>query len=194
MEKQRALFRGDTSNAVVHRHFTYTFQALGMYFCGPPGESPIMLRLLAKYSQLAWETLVEVQETGDKRLIAQALIMLVHGLIIIGFTGSAPLYLLKLCELINNANLQFLPVYGRPPELSDQVREEVTVLSQAIYLENYCYLAMGGAVPTGTARIEREFRLDLEVRIIRWFFVVVFEVDLVIWPSESTHTCSIYAR
>lgn len=93
--------------------------------------------------------------------------MLTHVLIITGFTASAPLYLSKTCEAINKADLQFLPVYGRPPELSDQVREDVTVLSQAIYLENYLYLVLDGSAPAMTVRIEREFRLDLEVRIVR---------------------------
>ena len=123
-----------------------------------------MLRLLARYSQFAWETLIEVQKINDKKLIAQALLLLLHALVISGFTATAPLYLLRMCEAINKANLRFLPVYGRPPELSDEVREDVTVLSQAIYLENYFYLALGEPAPVMTARIEKEFRLELEVR------------------------------
>ena len=134
-----------------------------MLICGPPTESPVMLRLQARYSQLAWETLVEVQRTKDQKLIAQALLILVSGLVVGGFKTSAPFYLFKLCGVINKENLRFLPVYGRPPELSEEVREDVTVLSQAIYLENYFYLASGGAAPVMTARIEREFRLELQV-------------------------------
>ena len=86
-----------------------------------------------------------------------------------GFIASTRLYLLKLCDIINESNLQFLPTYGRPPELSDRVRESAVVLSQAIYLEKYLYLTLGGSAPTMTARIEREFRLDLQVRTIKRF-------------------------
>ena len=174
-EKQEALLRGDTSNAVVNRYFIYCFQAVGMYLCEAPDEPPVVVG--ARYAQLTWETLIEVYRTDDQRLIAQALLLLIHGLVITGFTASAPLYLLKMCDIINNANIQFLPaVYGHPTELSEQVRKDVTVLSQAIYLENYFYLAFGGSGPVMTARIEMEFRLDLEVRTVRGFFVVGFEV------------------
>ena len=69
---------------------------------------------------------------------------------------------------LNKADLRFLPVYGRPAELSEQVREDAAVLSQAIYLENYFYLTLGGPAPAMGARIEKEFRLDLQVRTIQF--------------------------
>ena len=75
-------------------------------------------------------------------------------------------YLPKLYDLINNGDLWFLPVYGHPPELLDQVHEDAAVLLQAMYLENYLYLAFGGPALVGTARIEREFQQDFQVRII----------------------------
>ena len=166
-EKQGALLRGDTSNAVVNRYFVYGFQAAGMHLCGAPGESPAMVQLQARYAQMAWESLVEVYRTNDQKLIAQALVLLVHAFIIMRFTTPAQLYLLKMCKAINRANLRFLPVCGRPTELSEQVREDAAVLSQAIYLENYFYLTLGGPAPAMTKRIEREFRLDLQVRVLR---------------------------
>ena len=100
-------------------------------------------------------------------LKAQGFIFFAYSLVFMGFSATTRLYLSKLCKIINDANLQFLPVYGRPPELSDQVREDAVVLSQAIYLENYFYLTLGGPEPTMTTRLEREFRLDLEVRTIQ---------------------------
>ena len=165
-EKQEALFRGDTSNAVVDRYFVYSFQAVGMHLCGAPDESPAMARLLAIYGQRAWETLVEIHKTNNLRLSAQGLLFFVYSLIVMGFPSNAQFYLLKVCELINKGNLRFLPVYGRPPELSEQVREDAAVLSQVIYLENYFYLALDGPGPVKTVKIEREFRQDLQVRII----------------------------
>ena len=166
-EKWEALLRGDVSNNVVDRYFVHGFQAIGMHLCGPPGESPVIVQLQARYAQMAWESLVKVYGTDDQKLEAQALLLLIHAFVIMGFTTPAQLYLLKMCKAINKANLQFLPVHGRPGELSEQVREDTVILSQAIYLENYFYLTLGGSAPTMTTRIEREFRLDLQVRITR---------------------------
>jgi len=168
-EKQDALFLGDTSNAVVNRYFVYGFLAIGTHLCEVLDESPTMVRLEARYIQNAWESLIENYRT-DQRLAAQGMIVLLHSLVIMGFPAAAQSYLPKLYDLIDNENLRFLPVYGRPPELSDQVREDAAVLSQAIYLENYFYLALDGPVPARTTKIEREFRRDFQVRIIRCWF------------------------
>ena len=123
-----------------------------------------MVRLQAEYNQMAWESLSGVHKIGDQKLIAQALLLLIHAFVITGFATPAQLYLTKMCDVINRANLQFLPAYGRPPELSERVHEDVVVLSRAIYLENYFYLASRGPVPAMTARIEKEFRMELQVR------------------------------
>ena len=163
-EKREALFRGDTSNTVVNRHFVYAFQAIGTHLFGAPEESSTMGRLLAIHGQKAWETFIEIHKTNDWRLSAKGLLLFVHFLIIMGWSSNAQLYLLKVCELINKGNFQFLPEYGRPPELSELVREDAAVLSQTIYLENYFYLVLDGSGPVKTAKIEREFRRDLQVR------------------------------
>jgi len=167
MEKQGALFRGDTSNTVVNRYFLYGFQAIGTHLSEVLDESPVVVRLLARYAQRAWETLIEIYKTGDQILKAKGLLLYLHALVVKGYTSGAQLYIAKMCELIDEGNLQFLPVYGRPPELSDQVREDAAVLSQTIYLENYLYLALDGPTPVKTAKIEREFRQDFQVRFIR---------------------------
>lgn len=165
-EKQEAILRGDTSGAVIHKYFIYGFQATGMHVCGALEETPAMVRLQARYAQMAWETLVMVFETEKHRLKVQSLLLLIHAFVFVRFTVGAQLYLFKACKIIEKAKLQFLPTYGRPAELSEQVREDASVLSQVIYLENYFYLAMGGSPPVMT-RIEKEFRLDLQVRTIR---------------------------
>ena len=166
-EKQDALYRGDTSNAVVNRYFVYGFWLAGAYLCGVLDESPTMARLLARYLQKAWEALINIYRGNDQRLAAQGLLVFLHSLIVVAPPSNVRFYLPKLYELVDNGNLRFLPVYGRPPELSDQVREDAAVLSQAIYLENYFYLALDGPAPTRTTQIEREFRQDFQVRIIR---------------------------
>ena len=165
-EKLEALLRGDISNAVVDRYFIYGLQAIGMNLCGTPEETPAAVRLHARYAQMAFETLADIHGTDDNKLKAQGLILLVHALIIVGFPASAQSYLLKMCEIINKAQLRFLPVYGRPTNLSEQVREDAAVLSQAIYLDNYLYLTLSGPTSVMTARIEKEFRLNLQVRAV----------------------------
>ena len=162
-EKLEAILRGDTSNAVVHRLFVYTLRGVGKYLCETPEATPAMVRLQARHTQEALESLVEISRTGDHKLNAQALLLLAYISIIVGFPRTAQLYLSRACEMINKANLRFLPVYGRPAELSEQVREDAAALSQTMYLENYFYLTLEGSAPTKTARIEKEFRLELQV-------------------------------
>ena len=166
MEKQDALLRGDTSNAVVPRHFVYGFQALGMFFCSALGESPALVLSHARYAQKFWESLIEIYKTDNKTLKAQGALLFTHALIVMGFPIAPLFYLWKVCDLIDSGDLRFLPAYERPPQLSEQVREDAAVLSQAIYLENYLHLALGGPAPVKTVRIEREFRMDLQVMII----------------------------
>ena len=166
-EKLEAILRGDVSDAVVNRAFVYAFQAAGMHLCGTPETTPAMIQLHARYSQAVFEALAETNKTNDHRLKAQGLITFVHGLIFTGFPVNAQLYLWKMCKIIDGANLRFLPEYGHPVELSEQVREDATVLSQAIYLDNYLYLTSSGSTSVMTGRIEKEFRLDFEVSAVR---------------------------
>ena len=191
-EKQDAIFRGDTSNSVVNRFFVDVVQALGMHLCGP-SEAPAMVRLQARHLQQTWESLIQLNQTNQERDKAQALVLVAHGFIIVRLNSTAQLYLWKACKIIEKAKLRFLPEYGPPAEFSDQVREETSILSQAIYLENYFYLALGGSAPVKTVGLEREFRFDLQVRIIRQPFAIGPETDLVVWFSECTRASSRYA-
>ena len=165
-DKQEAILRGDLTNAVVDQHFVYGLQVVGVHICGVPEGAPAMIHMQARYVQMAWESFLRLSKTDQERTKAQALVLIVHGSIMVGFKATAQLHLLKASEIIEKARFQFLPEYGPPPQLSDQVREAISVLSQVIYLENYLYLTMDGSVPVKTARIEREFRSDLQVRVI----------------------------
>ena len=176
-DKQDAILRGDTSNAVVNRNFIDALQVMGPHLGGTPEGTPAMIQIQARYAQRAWESLIELNRTDREREKTQALVLLAHVFIFIGMTTPAQLYLLKACKIIEKEKLQFLPEYGSPPKLSDQVREDASVLSQLIYLENYFYLMLGGAVPAKTSRIEREFKFELQVRSIRSVFIVGFEID-----------------
>ena len=78
---------------------------------------------------------------------------------------SARKCLTKTCIALNAANLRFIPATGRPPGLTEDVRERAVVLSQVIYLESYMFLAVDGTEPKMTVRIEKEFRHDLQVNV-----------------------------
>jgi hypothetical protein len=166
IEKQEALYRGDISNTVVNRHFVYALQAFGVHACGAPGLTPSVVLLQARYVQMILETLAQLNRTNQERTKVQALVSGIHGAILVGFKSIAQLYLLRAYKIIEKANLRFLPEYGPPAKLSDQVREDISVLSQIIYLDNYLYLMLDGSAPVRTVGIEREFQSDLEVRAL----------------------------
>ena len=71
----------------------------------------------------------------------------------------------KACIALNAAKLRFIPDTGRPPEFSEEVRERAVVLSQIVYLEKYIFLAVDAIEVMMAARIEEEFRQDLQVRV-----------------------------
>lgn len=162
-EKQNAILKGDMSNKVVPRFYIYACGADGMNLCETLDESPPMIRNQAVLAQRGWESLIELQREGNQEAKAQSLLFLAFSCIILGFSSGSSFYLSKACRLINWANLQFIPTYGRAPALSDHVREKLAILSQAIYIENYLFLTWGMSHPELTARIEREFRGDLQV-------------------------------
>ena len=191
-EKQEAILRGDTSNSVIHRYFVDGLQAMATTLCGRE-ETLTMARLQARYTQAAWESFIQLTRTNQERVKAQALVLLAQSFIIIGFGAAARLYLLKACKIIEKEKLRFLPEHGLPAEFSEQVREDASVLSGAIYLENYFYLTLGEPAPTKTARIEREFRFDLQVRAPRYSFNMGLETDLMVSSSECTHASLKYA-
>ena len=125
--------------------------------------TPAAFDLQAKYSQLAWEELAEIQKGNDDFLKAQAMLSISSCCIVFRWVGFARQYVQKTCRVIDSARLCFIPKYGQPPEYSEEVRQRSTVLSQAIYLENYLFLACGGPEPKFTARIEKEYRQELQV-------------------------------
>lgn len=192
-ERREAILRGDSSNSMTNRHFVDAVQLMGLVLSRGSEQTPATVRMYARYVQKAWESLIQLKQTRQERDKALALEFLAHSYVIVGLTAGAQVYLLKACKIIEKENFGFLPEYGSPVEFSDQVREDASLLSQAIYLENYFYLALGGSAPAKTARLGREFRLNLQVRPIGHFFVVRLKTDLVARPSERTHFSSRYA-
>jgi len=127
-------------------------------------DSPAMIRLQAKHIQTSLESLVDIFGGCDWQLRAQVALWVAAGSVIMRMSDLTSTYIRRGCEAVNTAGLQFIPTYGRPPAFSEDLHEKLSVLSQIIYFENFLFLTCGGAEPTMTAGIEREFRHRLQVR------------------------------
>jgi len=162
-EKQHALLHGDTSGTVLNPFFICAAQSLGMYFCEDVDNSSAMIRLQARYIQVSLELLTKIFEGHDWELRAQAALWVAAGSVIMRLDYLTHPYIKKSCEAVTAAGLRFIPAYGRPPPLSADLHEKLSVLSQVIYFENFLFLTCGGAEPTMTTKIETEFRHQLQV-------------------------------
>ena len=145
-------------------------------------HTPAAPGLQARYSQSAWEELAKIQEGSDDYLKAQAMLSICSCCIVFRWVDFARDYTRKACRVIDSARLQFIPAYGQPPEYSEEVRQRSTVLSQIIYFENYLFLACGGPEPKLTARIEKEYRHELQV---------CNEVFVVRVPTHQSNTANL---
>lgn len=163
--KQDAILRGDLSNTVVHPFFVHALVGLGIYFCTGIGDSPTTVLLHARHAQRAFEQISEVSGGSNASLTVQVLFSLTSMTLHSRWLGFARKCLIKTCVALNAAGLRFIPVDGRPPGFTEDVRERLVVLSQVIHLENYMFLTIDGMEPKMTARIEKEFRDDLQVKI-----------------------------
>lgn len=169
--------RGDTSGVVIHQFFILAAQSLGMHFCEGMDGSFAMIRLQARHLQTSLESLADILKGHDWELMAQAALWVTAGSIVLPFEGVTSRYIKKTCEAINVAGLQFIPTYGRPPGFSEELHEKLSILSQVIYFENFLFLTCGGAEPTMTARIEKEFRHRLQVEPTSYRLHRVFSVS-----------------
>jgi hypothetical protein len=158
--------RGDTSGNVVHPFFVHFSNAVGMHFRAGVEDSPAMLQLQARHAQRVLEQMSEVGKSNNAGLITQILLCTTSGCLFQRMFHPTRIYLKKACDTMNAAKLRFIPIFGRPPELTEEVQERLAVLSQAIYLENYLSLAIDRAQPTMTVRIEKEFRHELQVGVL----------------------------
>ena len=134
-----------------------------MHFRANVLDTPDMVQLHAKHSQLAWEQIAEISKGYDAHLKAQIYLLIATASLYARWFEFCRQYLTKACIVINAAKLRFIPDTGRPPDLTEDVFERLAILSQNIYFENYMYLAVDGVDPKMTPRIEEEFRRDLQV-------------------------------
>jgi hypothetical protein len=160
--KQDAVLRGDISNTIVHSFFVHATTGIGMHFCADVRDS---VRLHAKHIQLALEQASEIRGGNDANLTAQVWLLFATGSLHARRFELTREYLTKACIALNAAKLRFIPATGRPPGLTDDVHERLVSLSQVVYFENYMFLTVDEIEPKMTARIEKEFRHELRVRI-----------------------------
>ena len=174
--------QANTSNTVVHPYFTHATAGLGMHFRANISDTPDVVRLHAKHGQLAWEQIAEISKENDPYLKAQIYLLTATASLYGRWFDFCRQYLTKACIALNASKLQFLPAAGRPPELTEDTLERLAVLSQNIYFENYMFLAVDGTEPVMTARIEKEFRNELQV--------VSDSLPLVAWADEGIASLS----
>ena len=161
--KQEALVNGDMSGTVLHPFFLHKVITFGMHYSSLVEDSPPMILLHARYIQSFWEELANIHQGNNYDLKVQSLLFLIAGCIFVRLPRLAGLYLWKTCQMLNAAEMRFIPKYGHPPPYSEEVHEKSTVLSQLIWMESYLYLTCYGDRPKMTTRIEEEFRNDLPV-------------------------------
>ena len=163
--KQDAVLRGDVSNTIVSPFFVHALAGLGMYFCAGVGHSPRWVQLRVKHAQRAFEQITEITGGSNADLTVQVSFSLTVMTLHSRWLDSARKCLTTTCVALNAAGLRFIPATGRPPGLTEDVRERLVVLSQIIYFESYMFLVVDGAEPRMTVRIEKEFRHELQVRV-----------------------------
>ena len=137
---------------------------LGMHFCDVE-HSPRIIQLRTRQAQRVNEQLAEINIGGNANLLVHALYSFAATTIYARFFEFSRHNLKKACITLNAAKLRFIPATGRPPELTDDVREQVVMLSQVIYLENYMFLAIDEVEPKMATRIEKEFRHELQASV-----------------------------
>ena len=138
-----------------------------------------MFQLHARYVQVSLEQLTQVNSGNDWELQAQVALWITAGSIIMRLSDITSSYIKRSCDAVNAGGLRFLPVYERPPELSESVHERLATLSQIMYFENLLFLTSGGPHPKMT-EIETEFRHSLEVGpLVSPYFVPRFQLPAV---------------
>ena len=163
--KQDAVLRGDLSGTVVHPWYVYSMAAQGVPFCTGVELTPGMAQRLARNIQLGLEQHAEIMRGSDPDLMVQVLVSLAAMTLHARWFNPSRQCLVTACTILHAANLRFIPVLGSPPGLSEDVRERAVVLSQIIYFESYMFLAVDGTELRLAARIEKEFRYELQVRV-----------------------------
>ena len=122
-----------------------------------------MIGLHARHAQRALEQTLEASKTDNVELKAQVYLNHTSGCISQRWFQMARSFLTTGCSAINAANMQFIPAFGRPPELAEEVQESLAVLSQFVGLENDLFLVIHQMKIT--TRLEKEFQRELQVRI-----------------------------
>jgi len=162
--KQDAVMRGGTSNTFVHPFFIPVTAGLGVRFHAGVGHPHTAVRLHAKYVQLGFEQLAEIDKGFDPSLKVHAFLYVTTSSLHGRWFNLFRVYFMKACIVLDAAELRFIPETGRPSGLTEDVHERLAMLTQVIYFEHYLFLAVDGLEPKMTAWIE-EFRHELQVRI-----------------------------
>jgi hypothetical protein len=167
--KSDAIVEGDFTNPSVHPYFIHLSNMLGCYLYQ---ETQLDFRLLYLNSLLVTacrESVTTLTEDVDPLACAQANLLAAQTFIYTNRVNHGLQYFHSARDIVNRHHLRFVPVQtpgsNNPDlfQLTQDARERISLLSQALYVDVYLSLAHG---ETGNqlSRLETEFRFHLPVR------------------------------
>jgi hypothetical protein len=168
--KSDAIVEGDFINPTVHPYFIHLSNMLGCYLYQ---ETQLDFRLLHLNSLLVTacrESVTTLTEEVDPLACAQANLLAAQTFIYTNRVNHGLQYFHSVRDIVNRQNLRLVP--AQTPggnnsgifQLTQEARERISLLSQALYTDVYLSLVHG---ETGNqfSRLETEFRFHLPVRL-----------------------------
>lgn len=167
--KCEAIVEGDFINPSANPYFIHLSNMLGCYLYQ---ETQLDFRLLYLNSLLVTaclESMTTLTEDVDPLACAQANILAAQTFIYTNRVNHGLQYFHSARDIINRHHLRLVP--AQTPggnntglfQLTQDARERISLLSQALYIDAYLSLA-NGASGNQFSRLETEFRFHLPVR------------------------------
>lgn len=170
--KSDAIVEGDFINPSVHPYFIHLSGMLGCYLYQ---ETQLDFRLLYLNSLLVTacrESVTTLTEDVDPLACAQANLLAAQTFIYTNHVNHGLQYFHSARDIVNRHHLRLVP--AQTPggnnsglfQLTQDARERISLLSQALYTDAYLSLTHG-ASEGQFSRLEAEFRFHLPVRSTR---------------------------
>jgi len=170
--KNDAIVEGDFINPSVHPYFIHLSNMLGCYLYQ---ETQLDFRLLYLNSLLVTacrESVTTLTEDVDPLACAQANLLAAQTFIYTNRVNHGLQYFHFARDIVNRHHLRLVPAqtpggnHSGLFQLTQDARERISLLSQALYIDVYLSLVHG---ETGgqLSRLETEFRFHLPVRLPR---------------------------
>lgn len=170
--KSDAVVEGDFINPTIHPYFIHLSNMLGCYLYQ---ETQLDFRLLYLNSLLVTacrESVATLTEDVDPLACAQANLLAAQTFIYTNRVSHGLQYFHSAKDIVNRRHLRLVP--AQTPggtnsglfQLTQDARERISLLSQALYIDVYLSLVHGES-GNQFSRLETEFRFHLPVRPYR---------------------------